>query len=323
MVLMHTANLKYFLKSGYRYSFQGQEKDDEVAGASNSISYTYRMHDVRVGRFFAVDPLAGSYPWNSPYAFSENRIMDALELEGLESITLNPTLEMMMRVSMDLSISMPKVPMAPTLPVPPITINLPIPYGPAPISPTMNHESGIDWTNPPRSPEELGEDWVLEKSYKNGEYNHYKNQKTGEKLRWDLEPDHPAGGHWHRPNPNYQKWMKDSNYYLDRYGKAVDRGSIESHIYPNVPGVITLQTVTIVTAPSMTMSQIKGQIQDLKKLYNDNPAFRNELHQYIQQMEQYKKDYKQYKKDLEQYQEDKEDYDRQMEEYWKNCDICA
>ena len=43
------------------------------------------MHDPRVGRFFAVDPLYREYPWNSPYAFSENRVMDAFELEGLEA----------------------------------------------------------------------------------------------------------------------------------------------------------------------------------------------------------------------------------------------
>ena len=42
------------------------------------------MHDPRVGRFFAVDPLDKDYPHNSPYAFSENRVIDAIELEGLE-----------------------------------------------------------------------------------------------------------------------------------------------------------------------------------------------------------------------------------------------
>jgi hypothetical protein len=47
------------------------------------------MHDPRVGRFFAVDPLAGKYPWNSPYAFSENRVIDGFELEGLEVVPLN------------------------------------------------------------------------------------------------------------------------------------------------------------------------------------------------------------------------------------------
>lgn len=42
------------------------------------------MHDPRLGRFFAVDPLAAKYPWNSNYAFSENRVLDGVELEGLE-----------------------------------------------------------------------------------------------------------------------------------------------------------------------------------------------------------------------------------------------
>ena len=42
------------------------------------------MHDPRVGRFFAVDPLASKYPHNSVYAFSENRVIDGVELEGLE-----------------------------------------------------------------------------------------------------------------------------------------------------------------------------------------------------------------------------------------------
>ncbi len=69
----------------YRYGFQGQEKDDEVKGEGNSLNYTFRMHDARVGRFFAVDPLYREYPWNSPYAFSENRVLDMVELEGLEA----------------------------------------------------------------------------------------------------------------------------------------------------------------------------------------------------------------------------------------------
>jgi hypothetical protein len=42
------------------------------------------MHDPRVGRFFSVDPLAKSYPWNSVYAFSENVLINSVELEGLE-----------------------------------------------------------------------------------------------------------------------------------------------------------------------------------------------------------------------------------------------
>ena len=59
--------------------------DDEVKDKGNSVNYKYRMHDPRTGRFFAVDPLMASYPWNSPYAFSENKVIEAIELEGLES----------------------------------------------------------------------------------------------------------------------------------------------------------------------------------------------------------------------------------------------
>ncbi|NQZ38477.1 MAG: hypothetical protein HRT58_22640 [Crocinitomicaceae bacterium] len=73
----------------YRYGFQGQESDDEVKGKGNSVNYKYRMHDPRIGRFFAVDPLAPKYSYNSPYAFSENRVIDAIELEGLEQVTVH------------------------------------------------------------------------------------------------------------------------------------------------------------------------------------------------------------------------------------------
>lgn len=75
----------------YRYGFQGQEKDDEIKEEGNSVNYKYRMHDPRLGRFFAVDPLAPEYPHNSPYAFSENRVLDAIELEGLEAFFIHGT----------------------------------------------------------------------------------------------------------------------------------------------------------------------------------------------------------------------------------------
>jgi hypothetical protein len=58
--------------------------DNEIKGEGNSLNYEFRMHDPRIGRFFARDPLFRKYPHNSPYAFSENRVIDATELEGLE-----------------------------------------------------------------------------------------------------------------------------------------------------------------------------------------------------------------------------------------------
>ena len=73
----------------YRYGFQGQEKDDEIKGNGNSVNYSFRMHDPRLGRFLSLDPLAKDYPHNSPYAFSENRVIDGVELEGLEYVSAN------------------------------------------------------------------------------------------------------------------------------------------------------------------------------------------------------------------------------------------
>ena len=71
----------------YRWGFQGQEKDDEIKGAGNSINYKYRAHDSRIGRFLSLDPLAPEYPFNSPYAFSENRVIDGIDLEGKEYVS--------------------------------------------------------------------------------------------------------------------------------------------------------------------------------------------------------------------------------------------
>ncbi|MNJ86436.1 Ycf48-like protein [compost metagenome] len=73
-------------RSGYRYSFQGQERDDEVKGAGNSINFEYRMHDPRIGRFFSIDPVSEKFPWNSSYAFSENKVIDGIDFQGMEHI---------------------------------------------------------------------------------------------------------------------------------------------------------------------------------------------------------------------------------------------
>lgn len=43
------------------------------------------MHDTRIGRFFVIDPLTKKYPELSSYQFGSNRVIDTIELEGLES----------------------------------------------------------------------------------------------------------------------------------------------------------------------------------------------------------------------------------------------
>ena len=74
-----------YSSGSYRYLFQGQEHDDEINGAvGTSYAFEYRIHDPRIGRFLSIDPLVKDYPWNSPYAFSENRVIDGVDFEGSE-----------------------------------------------------------------------------------------------------------------------------------------------------------------------------------------------------------------------------------------------
>jgi hypothetical protein len=69
--------------SVYRYGFQAQVQDDELW--KGAVNYKYRVEDPRLGRFFSVDALTMKYSFNSPFAFSENRVIDARELGGVES----------------------------------------------------------------------------------------------------------------------------------------------------------------------------------------------------------------------------------------------
>jgi RHS repeat-associated protein len=73
----------YSGETAYRYGFQGQETDKEWLGGA--VSYKYRVHDARIGRFLSVDPLTKKYPYLTPYQFSSNQPIHAPELEGLES----------------------------------------------------------------------------------------------------------------------------------------------------------------------------------------------------------------------------------------------
>jgi RHS repeat-associated protein len=71
-----------FAAQDYTYGFNGQEQDGELM--DGAVSFKYRVHDPRIGRFLSVDPLAPEYPWNSAYAFAENRVIDGIDLEGAE-----------------------------------------------------------------------------------------------------------------------------------------------------------------------------------------------------------------------------------------------
>ncbi|MBL0743092.1 DUF6443 domain-containing protein [Chryseolinea lacunae] len=69
-----------------RYLFQNQElqSDSDLDFDLGLYQYKYRMHDPSIGRFGGVDPLAEKYLYNGTYVFSENRLVNGVELEGLE-----------------------------------------------------------------------------------------------------------------------------------------------------------------------------------------------------------------------------------------------
>ena len=65
-------------------TYQGQEFTKEFG--LNWHEWKYRMSSPELGRFWQIDPLSEDYYFNSTYAFSENRIVDSVELEGLERV---------------------------------------------------------------------------------------------------------------------------------------------------------------------------------------------------------------------------------------------
>ncbi len=63
-------------KLNYRYT--GQERDGEVG----LMNYRARMYDSDLGRFYAMDPVAGDMPGWSPYAYSLNNPLNLIDPDG-------------------------------------------------------------------------------------------------------------------------------------------------------------------------------------------------------------------------------------------------
>lgn len=78
-----TSNQSYI--DSYSYGFNGQETDDEWLWGA--VSFEYRVHDPRLGRFLSVDPLYHKYPELTPYQFASNNPIWLVEIEGLEGGT--------------------------------------------------------------------------------------------------------------------------------------------------------------------------------------------------------------------------------------------
>lgn len=73
-------------QEGYRFGFNGQERDDEVYGTGNLNTALFWEYDTRLGRRWNLDPI--TYPWHSAYATNNSNpiyYIDPLGLFGSES----------------------------------------------------------------------------------------------------------------------------------------------------------------------------------------------------------------------------------------------
>jgi len=71
----------------YGYGFNGQEKDDEVAGAGNSYTAEYWQYDSRLGRRWNIDPVVKHY--ESPYAAFANTPIWVVDPNGADSLIMH------------------------------------------------------------------------------------------------------------------------------------------------------------------------------------------------------------------------------------------
>ena len=68
--------------SGYRYGFGGHEKDDEIKGSGNHLSFGDYGYDPRTGRRWNVDPKFNEIAGISPYAYALDNPIVYVDKDG-------------------------------------------------------------------------------------------------------------------------------------------------------------------------------------------------------------------------------------------------
>ena len=71
-------------RDGYRYGFNGMEKDDEIKGDGNSYDFGARMLDPRLGRWLSIDSKFKSFPEWTPYKFALDDPLNWIDVDGNE-----------------------------------------------------------------------------------------------------------------------------------------------------------------------------------------------------------------------------------------------
>ncbi len=66
----------------YRYGFGGHEKDDEIKGHANHLSFGDYGYDPRLGKRWNVDPMTNEMPGTSPYSYAYNNPVLLIDPDG-------------------------------------------------------------------------------------------------------------------------------------------------------------------------------------------------------------------------------------------------
>jgi RHS repeat-associated protein len=70
------------VSGGYRYGFNGKEKDDEMHREGDTYDFGARIYDSRLGRWLSLDPLQAKYPSFTPYSFVNNSPLIFIDPDG-------------------------------------------------------------------------------------------------------------------------------------------------------------------------------------------------------------------------------------------------
>ena len=69
-------------QSGYRYGYNGMEKDNDIKGLGNSYTTLHRFYDSRLGKWLSVDPEAEENVSQSPYCGMDNNPISVIDPDG-------------------------------------------------------------------------------------------------------------------------------------------------------------------------------------------------------------------------------------------------
>jgi RHS repeat-associated protein len=70
------------ISNGYRFSFNGKEKTDEIYGDGNGVDFGDRIYDPRIGRWLSLDPMMAKYSAWSPYNYTANSPILLKDIKG-------------------------------------------------------------------------------------------------------------------------------------------------------------------------------------------------------------------------------------------------